>query len=268
MSMTNFTSSDINGNIQPPYDKVLYLLGTLNIEANSTNIELYLDNYSLSTILNSVKTYSDILINNKNVFPVKLKQLFEESLKFSTWTTNFDNSVQSTIIWGCVYYVLAVSGDVAKHNLSLLDKLVEKNKGSYQYFQHFKDALEENDDNSQTSSTLQRREIEERVVLDEPELSLHQETQRRIVEHHSLSVNGKKQSESLLIKSLNAQIEKLKKDNEKLRKRVAELESIVERLPQQNIIVQGDYTVNKHVDNQVSGVKSGGTGINVNKEEK
>lgn len=266
--MTHFTSSDINGKIQSPYDKVLYLLGTLNIEANSTNIELYLDNYSLSTILNRVKTYSDILINDKSVFPVKLKELYEESLKFSTWTTSVENSVQSTIVWGCVYYVLAVSGDVAKQNLSLLEKLVSGNKDSCKYFQHFKNDVEENDDNSHTPSTLQRREIEELVVIDEPEISLHQKTQRRIVEHHGPSANGKKQNESLLIMSLNAQIEQLTKENEELKKRVTELESLVEKLPQQNIIVQGDYTVNKHVDNQVSGVKSGGTGINVNKEDK
>ena len=34
------------------------------------------------------------------------------------------------------------------------------------------------------------------------------------------------------------------------------------------IVVQGDYVVDKHVGNEVNGVASGATGINVNKEDK
>ena len=34
------------------------------------------------------------------------------------------------------------------------------------------------------------------------------------------------------------------------------------------IVVQGDYVVDKHVGNEVNGVASGATGINVSKEEK
>ena len=34
-----------------------------------------------------------------------------------------------------------------------------------------------------------------------------------------------------------------------------------------SIVVNGDYVVDKHVDNEVNGVASGGTGINVNKEK-
>ena len=34
------------------------------------------------------------------------------------------------------------------------------------------------------------------------------------------------------------------------------------------IVVQGDYVIDKHVGNEVNGVASGGTGINISKEEK
>ena len=50
-----------------------------------------------------------------------------------------------------------------------------------------------------------------------------------------------------------------------------ELKKALERLAEmalKPINVLGDYVIDKHVDNEVNGVASGATGINVNKEEK
>ncbi|MBR1767950.1 MAG: hypothetical protein IJ742_04485 [Prevotella sp.] len=223
--MIFFASDDFTKVPPHPYDKVLDLLGTLEIESSSRDIELYFDDLSMSKILNQAKKYSDNLINNKNVFSVRLKQLYDDLSVFPIWTVSVETSVQRNIIWGCVYYVLGLSVDVTTLNLSLIDKLVSKDKKSYQYFQYFKNALEDKEDVSKASPTLQRREIEDFIVLEEPEQSLLQKTQRRIVEHYAPSANADKQSDSPLIMSLNAQIKKLQKENGELKARVAELES-------------------------------------------
>lgn len=50
-----------------------------------------------------------------------------------------------------------------------------------------------------------------------------------------------------------------------------ELKKALEKLAQlalSKINVQGDYVINKQVDNEVNGVASGGTGINIDKEKK
>jgi hypothetical protein len=37
--------------------------------------------------------------------------------------------------------------------------------------------------------------------------------------------------------------------------------------PDGNVMVQGDYVVSKHVENEIDNVEAGGTGVNINKEE-
>jgi uncharacterized protein Smg (DUF494 family) len=45
-------------------------------------------------------------------------------------------------------------------------------------------------------------------------------------------------------------------------------EDLVKALENLKIVVQGDYVVNKHIDNQVNGVAKGATGLSIHKEEK
>lgn len=183
-----FRVEDIHNQIIFPYNEVLELLCTLSIAPPKGKGKLDYNEEQLCGFLNCTKNICDILVKESCAFPACLNNIDKEISKRSLLSTINESeftqnlTYQRTILWGCVYYVLARCGCILKHRLSLVEKLASEHQGTYSFFEYFNDALE----GKKLSS-------EAMLIIDEVECSYHPEAQRRIYESYLMTHPEEKQ---------------------------------------------------------------------------